>query len=77
VLNATHFQEFTVNFDEAGLTVNDVNRQLLKRRFHGGKDVSKEFPELGQTALYCITEVHSKEEIDNLAKAIEQTIHGR
>jgi glycine dehydrogenase subunit 1 len=77
VLNATHFQEFTVNFDEAGLTVNDVNRQLLKRRFHGGKDVSKEFPELGQTALYCITEVHSKEEIENLAKAIEQTIHGR
>lgn len=77
VLNATHFQEFTVNFDQAGLTVNDVNRQLLKRRFHGGKDVSKEFPELGQTALYCITEVHSKEEIENLAEAIEQTIHGR
>jgi glycine dehydrogenase subunit 1 len=77
VFSAAHFQEFTVNFDQAGLTVSDVNKQLLKRQIHGGKDISKEFPELGQTALYCITEVHSKGEIEDLAKAVEQTVHDR
>jgi glycine dehydrogenase subunit 1 len=77
MFKAAHFQEFTVNFDQTGLKVSEVNKQLLKRQIHGGKDVSKEFPELGQTALYCITEVHSKEEIENLAKAIEQTVHDR
>jgi glycine dehydrogenase subunit 1 len=75
VFEAAHFQEFTVNFDQAGLTVNEVNRELLKRQMQGGKDISKEFPELGQTALYCVTEVHSKEEIENLARTIEQIVH--
>jgi glycine dehydrogenase subunit 1 len=77
MFKAAHFQEFTVNFDQADLTVNEVNRQLLKRQIQGGKNISKEFPELGQTALYCVTEVHSKEEIENLARAIEQIVQGR
>jgi glycine dehydrogenase subunit 1 len=77
VFKTAHFQEFTVNFDQAGLTINEVNRELLKRQMQGGKDISKEFPELGQTALYCVTEVHSKEEIENMARAIEQIVHGR
>ena len=77
VFKTAHFQEFTVNFDQVGLTINEVNRELLKRQMQGGKDISKEFPELGQTALYCVTEVHSKEEIENMARAIEQIVHGR
>jgi glycine dehydrogenase subunit 1 len=71
VFRSAHFKEFTVNFDEAGLTVKDVNTKLLQRQIHGGKDISKEFPELGQTALYCVTEIHSKEEIERLAEALD------
>jgi glycine dehydrogenase subunit 1 len=74
---AAHFEEFTVNFDQAHLRVKEVNRELLKRQIQGGKDISEEFPELGQTALYCVTDVHSMEEIENLARAIEQIIEGR
>jgi len=71
LFRSSHFQEFTVNYDDAGLTVEEVNAKLLQRQIHGGKDISKEFPELGQTSLFCVTEIHSKEEIDRLAEALD------
>ena len=74
IFQSTHFKEFTVNFDEAGLSVDEVNERLLHRRIHGGKNISKDFPEMGETALYCITEVHSKEQINSLAEALQQTL---
>lgn len=77
IFNAAHFKEFTVNFDQTGITVEEVNKQLLKQHIQGGKNISEEFPELGQTALYCVTEVHSKMEIDDLADAIERIVRRR
>lgn len=77
VFKSTHFKEFTVNFDEVGLSVKDVNQKLLERQIHGGKNVSNEFPKLGQTALYCVTETHSKDEIESLAGALEDIVAGR
>jgi len=74
VFKAPHFKEFTVNFDGSGRTVSEVHRGLLERHVHGGKDLSKEFPELGESALYCVTETHSKRDIDNLASALEQIL---
>jgi glycine dehydrogenase subunit 1 len=59
------------------LTVKEINRKLLQHHVHGGKDVSKEFPELGQTALYCTTEIHTKEDIDRLAQVLEEILRGR
>ena len=77
VFKSAHFKEFTVNLDETGLSVKDVNQRLLGRRIHGGKDVSSEFSELGQTALYCVTEMHSRDEIESLAAALEGILGGR
>jgi glycine dehydrogenase subunit 1 len=77
VFKSAHFKEFTVNFDKAGLNVKEVNERLLRNCVHGGKDVSKEFPELGQTSLYCVTEIHSKEEIERLADTLEGVLRGR
>ncbi|MCJ7422862.1 aminomethyl-transferring glycine dehydrogenase subunit GcvPA [Candidatus Bathyarchaeota archaeon] len=74
VFNSAHFKEFTVNFDGTGLSVHKVNEKLLARQIHGGKDVSKEFPELGETALYCVTEIHSKEEIERLAGTLAEIL---
>jgi len=72
VFQSCHFQEFTVNFVDSN--VGNVHERLLKRNVHGGKDVSKEFPELGETALYCVTEIHSKTDIDGLADALEKIL---
>ena len=77
VFKSAHFKEFTVNLDETGLSIKDVNQKLLGRRIHGGKDVSSEFSELGQTALYCVTEMHSRDEIESLAAALEGILGGR
>jgi len=77
VFRSAHFKEFTVNFDGTGLTTEEVNRRLLRRYVHGGKDVSKELPELGQTALYCVTETHSKQEIEQLRDALEEVLRVR
>jgi len=73
-LNSTHFKEFTVNFDGTGKTVSTVNRALIKRGIQGGKDITKEFPELGKSALYCVTEIHMKEDIEKLANDLKEVV---
>ena len=70
------FKEFAVNFDKTGLTVEKVNRELLSRGIFGGKDISQEFPELGQTAIYCVTEVHRRNDVLLLCDALEEIVHG-
>ena len=77
IFRSTHFKEFTVNFDESRLRVEETGRKLLQHGVHGGKDVSKEFQELGETALYCVTETHSKEDIDLLAEALQRALAQR
>jgi glycine dehydrogenase subunit 1 len=74
LFNSPHFEEFTVNFDGVRKTVPDVNAALLKRGIQGGKDISREFPELGQTAIYCVTEIHSRQDIDRLAAALQEVV---
>ncbi len=72
---STHFNEFVINFDETGKSVKEINQALFERGIVGGKDLTKEFPQLGQSALYCATEIHSKEDIDHLAQTLEAIIH--
>ncbi len=74
LFKAPHFKEFTVNFDNANMTVQQIHENLLKHGVHGGKDLTKEFPELGKSALYCVTEIHSKEEIDRLAQSLRNVL---
>lgn len=69
-----YFKEFVVDFNETGKTVKQINRELLRKGIFGGKDLSGEFPELGQCALYCVTEIHTKTDIDKLITAIEEIL---
>lgn len=71
VFAAPHFKEFVVNFDGTGKKVAAINKALLKKGIFGGKDLSDEFPWLGQSALYCVTEVHTKDDIDRLVSALK------
>jgi len=77
VFDSPHFKEFTVNFDETGRSVQNVHENMLLYGVHGGKDITKEFPELGETALYCVTEVHSKHDIDRLVTVLEDVLEKR
>ena len=70
----TSFKEFVVDFSAAGKTVAEINRRLRAEEIFGGKDISTEFPEFGQSALYCVTEIHSAADIDRLADAVGRAI---
>jgi glycine dehydrogenase subunit 1 len=69
-----HFGEFVVNFNETGKTVAGLNDALRERGIFGGKDLSHEFPELGESALYSVTEVHSRADIDRLAITLQEVL---
>lgn len=72
--SAAPFKEFVVDFSASGKTVADINQSLLDQGIFGGKDLSEEFPQLGQSALYCVTEVHTKEQIDRLAAVLREVL---
>jgi glycine dehydrogenase subunit 1 len=69
-----HFQEFVVDFQGTGKSVEEINQGLLARGIFGGKDLTGEFPQLGRCALYCVTEVHTKEDVDRLAGALQEVV---
>ena len=72
--NSPFFKEFVVNFDETGKNLSSINKSLLGNKIFGGKDLSKELPDLGQSALYCVTESRTQEDIDKLVHALEEAI---
>ena len=40
----------------------------------GGKDISKEFDGIRECAVYCVTEVHTKEMLDEFLSALEDIL---
>jgi len=74
VFQSCHFKEFAINFDDTGRTVAEINGALLEKGIFGGKDLTQEFPELGNCALYCVTEIHTKADIDRLIAAMKEIV---
>jgi len=74
LFRSPHYKEFVVNFDGTGKLVAEINKALLDQGIFGGKDLSTLFPELGHSALYCVTEVHTKADIDTLAKSLKEVV---
>jgi glycine dehydrogenase subunit 1 len=71
------FKEFLVDVSGTGLTMAEINRRLRRHRIFGGKDVSAEFPHLGQVGLWCVTEIHTQDDIDRLVAAFRQAVDTR
>jgi glycine dehydrogenase subunit 1 len=69
-----HFTEFVVNFDGAGKRAAQVNQALLERDIFGGKDLSSEFLALGQSILFCVSEVHILADLDRLVTALKEVV---
>lgn len=72
--NGAHFKEFVVDFSATGLSVSEINTALRQKGIFGGKDLTQEFPDLGACALYCVTEIHTKEDIDRLVSALDEIV---
>ncbi|MHA2141308.1 MAG: aminomethyl-transferring glycine dehydrogenase subunit GcvPA [Candidatus Thorarchaeota archaeon] len=67
------WKEFVVSFED-GVTAQSVHEGLLKRDIHGGKLLTAEFPGLGESMLLCVTEIHTKDAIDELVYTIDQIV---
>ena len=62
LLQAPFFKEFVVSFDAAGKSVARINHALAANGIMGGIELGNSFPELGNAALFCVTEIHDKAE---------------
>jgi len=76
LFDACHFKEFTVNFDQTSKSVGEVTRGLHELGILGGRPLDHEFPELGQTSLYCVTELSTLEDIRKLKEGLEEVLEG-
>jgi len=75
-LDSLHFSEFVVDFSETGKKVSQINKDLnkYKIKIFGGIDLSDSFPNLGQSALYCVNELQTKVDIDTLVSALREVL---
>jgi glycine dehydrogenase subunit 1 len=65
------FDEFAV---ATPMPVEELNAALRERSIIGGYDLSQDYPELGNAALFCVTEARSREDIETLASALEEIV---
>lgn len=71
---AGYANELVVDFSGSGRTVAELSAALLAKGIYLGYDLTKEFPELGQCALMCCTEVHEKADLDYLIQALQEEV---
>src|SRR5213596_1157282 len=74
--DAQHYQEFVVTFKRARGITSRINRKLLLAGIHGGKSLVKDFPELGESSLLCVTEINTGEAIDRFSGLMTKLLRG-
>ncbi|HMC31021.1 MAG TPA: glycine dehydrogenase, partial [Candidatus Angelobacter sp.] len=50
----------------------EINKRLLAKKTIGGFPLSWHYPELGNAAVWCCTEINSKEQIDAAVQVVGQ-----
>jgi glyoxylase-like metal-dependent hydrolase (beta-lactamase superfamily II) len=73
LFNRPYFDEFAVKTPHPPAEINTALRDL---GIVGGYDLSKDYPELGDAMLFCVTETRTREEIETLAAALEEIVGG-
>jgi len=75
---ASHYQDFVVSFPKKRYDsiASAVNRKLLSKKIHGGRVLTGDFPELGESSLFCVTEITARESIDKLSESLSEIMEG-
>lgn len=71
------FNEFPVSFNEKQLPYTTIHEKLIEKSIHGGLYIKQHYPELGETALFAFTELHTKEDIDLLVENLRYIVENR
>jgi glycine dehydrogenase subunit 1 len=67
------WKEFVAKFED-GITAQQVHEGLLQHGIQGGKILNNEFPELGESMLFCVTEIHTQQDIDTMVQTVEELV---
>jgi glycine dehydrogenase subunit 1 len=73
-MDAPFFHEFVVCCPEH-MRVDDLNTHLLEEGILGGYNLEKDYPELKNRMLIAVTEMNSRDEIDNLCEVLSEVTH--
>lgn len=68
VFKGQFFKEFVV---KSNTSIKDINNKLLDENILGGYELEKDFENLKNSTIICVTEKRSKEEIDKLVSIVE------
>ncbi|NPA47014.1 MAG: aminomethyl-transferring glycine dehydrogenase subunit GcvPA [Thermococci archaeon] len=66
---AVNFKDVPLRF---GVPYAEVHERLLNRGMHGGYYLGHAFPELGETAMFAVTETTRREWVDKLVEALRE-----
>ena len=67
-----YFDEFVV---AAPMPIEQLNAGLSARGIIGGYDLAQSYPELGDAALFCVTEARTREDIETLVAALDEVVN--
>ena len=65
------FNEFVLSFKRPWV---EIESSLRENLIIGGYDLQKDYPGLKDCALFCVTEMHKKEDIDKLAEILGEIL---
>ncbi|MGB2908683.1 MAG: glycine dehydrogenase, partial [Candidatus Aminicenantaceae bacterium] len=65
------FNEFVLEFDRPW---KEVESRLKEDQILGGLALAPDYPELASCALVCVTETHTRNDIDRLASALKEAL---
>jgi len=65
------FNEFVLSFNRPWV---EIESSLREKLIIGGYDLQKDYPGLKNCALFCVTEMHKKEDIDKLVEILDEIL---
>ncbi len=65
------FNEFVLSFNKPWV---EIESSLREKLIIGGYNLQKDYPGLKNCALFCVTEMHKKEDIDKLAEILDEIL---
>jgi glycine dehydrogenase subunit 1 len=71
---APHGKEFLVDLTATGKRVSEVSARLRERGIFLGYDLSRERPDLGESVLVAVTEVHTQADLERLAAELAEAV---
>ena len=72
--SGSHFKEFVVTVDGKTKSIRKILKRMRQKGVLGGIPLDQRFEHLGESALICITEMHTQEEIEELVNAYETAL---